>query len=444
MANDFLPFAVTGGADVVSQADWVTLLAGVLQNGFVSGVANSGQLNKAWRQSSVIAHAVAQAMADVLSENVLDDGDTAAQVAQLKRALQFARRLDYVTDSGAANAYVVALVPAVTAYLNGMSFTFKAVNANSGASTLNAGGGAKAIKTNTGAALAAGDIPAASLVTVLYDLIADAFLLVSVALSQTNAQNGQCQLTKSGANLLLLPFNGNKIVVNGTVYSIADAGVTLAVGAALTEGGTPAADTTYYIYAYITGGAVALQASATGHSAQAGTGIQIRTGDATRTLVGMARTTGAPAWVDSAAQRYTRSWYNRISADCTNVFAANRSTTSATYAELSSGEIIQFIAWQNETALIATSGKMSNTAAGGQQVAMSIGIDSAVARETFSQGGEGTDESFVPAVCGLAISFTEGYHYATILGKSLDGSTCTWAGSGTAGTRTTIFARVGQ
>lgn len=44
---------------------------------------------------------------------------------------------DYVVDTGTKNAYAIAPTPAVTKYVAGMVFTFKAINANSGASTLN-------------------------------------------------------------------------------------------------------------------------------------------------------------------------------------------------------------------------------------------------------------------------------------------------------------------
>ena len=41
------------------------------------------------------------------------------------------------TDSGSANTYAIALTPAVTAYVAGQVFHFKAGNTNTGASTLN-------------------------------------------------------------------------------------------------------------------------------------------------------------------------------------------------------------------------------------------------------------------------------------------------------------------
>ena len=74
------------------------------------------------------------------------------------------------TDTGAADAYVIALSPAVTAYAAGQAFTFKAGAASTTASTLNVNGlGAKAIKKLHDQDIASGDIESGSVVTVVYD-----------------------------------------------------------------------------------------------------------------------------------------------------------------------------------------------------------------------------------------------------------------------------------
>jgi hypothetical protein len=77
--------------------------------------------------------------------------------------------LTYAEATGSANAYVVALSPAVTAYTTGMTVNFKANAANTGACTLNAGAGAVSIRKQVTTDLAANDIRANQLVTVIYD-----------------------------------------------------------------------------------------------------------------------------------------------------------------------------------------------------------------------------------------------------------------------------------
>jgi hypothetical protein len=76
---------------------------------------------------------------------------------------------NYAVDSGAANAYVIALSPVLISHTVGLPISFKAGHTNTGASTFNSGPGAIAIKKNVSVALAAGDIVAGQIYTVIYD-----------------------------------------------------------------------------------------------------------------------------------------------------------------------------------------------------------------------------------------------------------------------------------
>ena len=74
------------------------------------------------------------------------------------------------TDTGTANAHVIALSPAVTAYAAGQKITFKSGAASTTSSTLNINGlGVKTIKKKNDQNIAAGDIESGSIVTVVYD-----------------------------------------------------------------------------------------------------------------------------------------------------------------------------------------------------------------------------------------------------------------------------------
>ncbi|WP_225851804.1 hypothetical protein [Citrobacter amalonaticus] len=79
--NDFKPFASGPGANVTSQADWENLPA--LLSGFMSGKASSAQMNKAFRQASFIAAALAQFVSEKTDQDVLDDGDLPGFVEKL-------------------------------------------------------------------------------------------------------------------------------------------------------------------------------------------------------------------------------------------------------------------------------------------------------------------------------------------------------------------------
>lgn len=82
--NDFKPFATGAGANVMSQADWVALAA--LATGFQSGKASSAQVNKAIRQASFIASALAQYTADKSGLDVLDNGDISGFISKMQSA----------------------------------------------------------------------------------------------------------------------------------------------------------------------------------------------------------------------------------------------------------------------------------------------------------------------------------------------------------------------
>lgn len=97
------------------------------------------------------------------------------------------------------------------------------------------------------------------------------------------------QLTLSGSSLLFAPYTHNLIVINGKLEVIPDAGASLAIGAA-------AASTAYNIYAYMSGSTLTLEFATTATAIQAGTGVTIKSGDATRSYVGSTVTTAGPAW----------------------------------------------------------------------------------------------------------------------------------------------------
>ncbi|WP_454734229.1 hypothetical protein [Cupriavidus pauculus] len=82
--NDFLVFGGGAGANVIKQVTYSGLAARTA--GFSSGVAQSAQLNKVWRQSSIMSAVLAQFISDRTGLDVLDDGTTATILANLKAA----------------------------------------------------------------------------------------------------------------------------------------------------------------------------------------------------------------------------------------------------------------------------------------------------------------------------------------------------------------------
>jgi microcystin-dependent protein len=126
--------------------------------------------------------------------NVIEAAGLTPTPASYSQVLEAIRRMidiqsgNYLLDTGAANAYVVAVDPAIVAYTDGMTVRFRFTNANTSASTLNAGGGVVPLLNDVGDALLAGDAPAGGIASVTYDATANAFLINSLVPSQAMSQ----------------------------------------------------------------------------------------------------------------------------------------------------------------------------------------------------------------------------------------------------------------
>lgn len=81
--QDFIPFAAGVDANVLSQSAYAALTT-LTQNGFQAGIAPSIQLNKVWRQSSIMAAVLAQFIVARTGQTAIDDGTTATLLANLE------------------------------------------------------------------------------------------------------------------------------------------------------------------------------------------------------------------------------------------------------------------------------------------------------------------------------------------------------------------------
>jgi hypothetical protein len=105
-------------------------------------------------------------LVNVITTNLLVPDDTdLAQVAKGVRS----QRSNYVEDTGSVNNLSVALNPPLGSYSIGLPLRVKVLNTNTGVATINAGAGTVPIKKPTGAAVAAGDLPAGGLIELVYD-----------------------------------------------------------------------------------------------------------------------------------------------------------------------------------------------------------------------------------------------------------------------------------
>lgn len=247
--------------------------------------------------------------------------------------------------------------------------------------------------------------------------------------------HGRCQLQYVGTtSIKLAPYNGNGVMINGLVYNIPSAGVTLA------NTGLTAA-TLYYIYVYNNAGTLTLEASTTAHATDTTTGVEIKSGDATRTLVGKVyMDSGTPGtYADSATKRWVISWFSQRPRSGLSAFTADRSTGSSSYTELNTEIRVQFICWPNSSVRIQANGGHEHN--GTANVNTSIGIDSTSTAQdsycTYQPASNGIDGPFSVSVFTEGLSGTA-VHYATLLGQVPGGSgTGLWTG-GSSGARSTL------
>ena len=116
------------------------------------------------------------------------------------------------SDTGSADAYAIALTPAVTAYVAGQEFNFKAGATSTGASTLNVNGlGTKNIKKRNDQAIAAGDIEEDAIIKVLYD--GTSFQMISQLGTSAGSMTSFTLTGDSGSNQSIA--DGNTLDVAG-------------------------------------------------------------------------------------------------------------------------------------------------------------------------------------------------------------------------------------
>lgn len=239
----------------------------------------------------------------------------------------------------------------------------------------------------------------------------------------TSMAYGQCLLTKSGANLLLSPLRGNLLTVNGVTCTVPDAGVTLAPTGLLVS-------TLYYIYAVATAGVItSLEASTTGHSVDttAGNkGVEIKTGDATRSLVGLAYCKTAATFLDTAADRLVRSWFNRPSVALFSAFTASRSTSSGSFVELNSEIRCNWVQWVDDVPVAANTGTANNNS--GSSTYSVLGWDGVADANTNTASNSATGLFNNIAQTASKAGLTEGFHYVTLMGATSGGTVGNWTG----------------
>jgi len=234
---------------------------------------------------------------------------------------------------------------------------------------------------------------------------------------------GQCYFELVGTTQCkLVRKNGTKLFIDGEWRTIPSAGVTLSNGGL-------SANTFYYVYAYMSGGTMTLEASTTARATDATYGHQIENGDSSRTLVGAVHMDASTQFSDGATNKRVLSWFNRRKKAGTNAFTTGRTFTGASAAEIHTEVRINFITWDDDDPFASMDCRVSNSN-GGQAAYAYLSIDGTVVSGAIgghsSSSGYQNGASAAKFVAGLT---ENALHYVTIKG-SVSANTGTVAAEG--------------
>lgn len=242
--------------------------------------------------------------------------------------------------------------------------------------------------------------------------------------------HGQCRLDfVSATQIKLSPFNGDKLQIAGTVVQVPSSGVTAANTSVYvngTSGQNLAASTVYNVYLFNNAGTLTIDFSATARAADAtagNIGIQIKSGDSTRTLVGKIETNASSQFVSTSVL----SWFNRQLKTVIQTDGADR-TAATIWTELNSSARARFLSW-GDTQIAVTYSVCAKHATVGAAMYVGAGLDGVSSVFGGQSASEYVANNFVTLSTRASLGTVgEGVHYATLVGGAGSGST-TFAGT---------------
>jgi hypothetical protein len=228
----------------------------------------------------------------------------------------------------------------------------------------------------------------------------------------------------SATALKYLPYKGDLLKINGSVFRIPSTGIAGLANTGVYVGGVSgqnlAASTVYYVYAFMNGTTMTADFSTTGHSSSStagNVGTEIKTGDDTRSLIGMISTNASGQFQDSSTNCGVLSWFNRRRRVLTPGQISLAAISSPTWVELSASSLrLTLLVWGEDSGISVTASGdvVCSTSA---NAGFGIGIDS-----TSSPSGgvsnayfNNSNHNSVDATAAV-VSTSEGSHYVTLLG----------------------------
>lgn len=237
---------------------------------------------------------------------------------------------------------------------------------------------------------------------------------------------GQCQFQYSSSTIcILMPLKGNQVTFpSGAIATIGSSGISTTYNNAYINGvaaQTLAASTLYYAYLWNNGSAYVIDWSTTAYAKDSTTGIEIKTGDATRLLVGMAVTNGSSQFTSTQTTQQVRSWFNDTGVTLFSNFTTQRTTTSTVPVEINTEIRCNALIWAGEAVQASISGAASNSI--GTSTNTWVNIDGS--NQAGNSETTGTNIATITIIANN-ITLTEGNHIFTLYGDVSTASTGTW------------------
>ncbi len=219
---------------------------------------------------------------------------------------------------------------------------------------------------------------------------------------------GECRLELIGGLLVLKRHKGRLLTINGRYEEIP------AQEPTLSPIGTPAS-TPLNIYAYMdVTNAMQLEWSTAAWAVDANTGVRIKTGDATRTLVGRAACATAGVWVDTDTYRYVRSWFNPKGRKGIGSYAQQRNLGApyTTWTELDQALRINWIAFEGDIADLKIAGACLNGTVGAV-MASAVALNSPTIPQHSVTSTAPAGNYWMPVSVGNPFESADGLNYMT-------------------------------
>ncbi|MGA7781169.1 MAG: hypothetical protein WCA85_26150, partial [Paraburkholderia sp.] len=148
--------------------------------------------------------------------------------------------------------------------------------------------------------------------------------------------HGQCRLSvASTTQLVLKPYNGSNVIVNGAPFSIPSAGITY-TASGLT------ASTAYYVYLSVSAGVGTLVLNSLAHSPNPANGVETATSNTALTLVGMVYNGTSGFTVSAPGNQLCLNWFQRRRLPLATASSSNNTTSGSSVAL---GGVLNCLSW---------------------------------------------------------------------------------------------------